>query len=313
MKNQRKIPQIVKQIQNHKFPEFNWGNEKHISYSQFSMFEGCNHRWALQYKDGHKKFTSSISTVFGTAIHETLQHYLTIMFEKSSVEADEIDLEEMLESKLGEIYRTEYKKNHNQHFSNPEDIREHYEDGIEIIRYIKKNRLKYFSKKDWYLIGCEIPLILNPIENYKTLFFKGFLDLVLYHEPTETIKIIDFKSSRSSWNDSQKRDKTKLSQLILYKQFFSDLYKVDKDKIQIEFVILKRKIWEKSEYQQSRLQSVVPTSGPTVTKKIINNLNNFIETCFEVNGEYKIKDHIANPGKACNYCPFKGNKNFCKY
>ena len=264
-----KNPSIVKKIQSKVFPEIDWSLTKHISYSQFSLFDSCNHRWSLQYKDGKKIYTSSISTVFGTAIHEVLQHYLTIMFELNGVEADEIDLEEMLENKLGEIYRKEYKKNNNSHFTTPDDLREHYEDGVEIIRYLRKNRHKYFSKKDWYLVGCEVPLIINLNKQYPNLLFKGFLDLVLYHEPTESFKIIDFKSSRTSWTDVQKRDKNKLNQLILYKELFSKLHNIDSKKINIEFVILKRKIWEKSEYPQSRIQSVIPNSGPNITKKTL--------------------------------------------
>jgi hypothetical protein len=45
-----------------------------------SIFRGCPHRWKLQYKDKIKRFTSSIHTVFGTAIHEVIQHYLDVMY-----------------------------------------------------------------------------------------------------------------------------------------------------------------------------------------------------------------------------------------
>ena len=41
-----------------------------------------------------------------------------------------------------------------------EELREFFEDGKEILRYIKKNRGGYFNKKGWYLVGCEVPLII---------------------------------------------------------------------------------------------------------------------------------------------------------
>ena len=71
-----------------------------------SIFRGCPHRWKLQYKDKIKKFTSSIHTVFGTAIHEVIQHYLDVMYDKSVAEADRIDLDEY----FNEVYIREYKK-----------------------------------------------------------------------------------------------------------------------------------------------------------------------------------------------------------
>ena len=134
----KKIPPIVKRIRNYTPESFNFGYQKHISYSQLSMFRSCPHKWALQYKDGHKTFSPSIHTVFGTAFHETLQHYLTVMYEKSGAAADRENINELLEDNLREEYSTQYKKNNNLHFSNGEEIREFYEDGIEILNFIKK-------------------------------------------------------------------------------------------------------------------------------------------------------------------------------
>ena len=134
----KKIPTIVKRIRNFNPEKINYGYQNHISYSQLSMFRSCPHKWALQYKDGHKTFTPSIHTVFGTAFHETLQHYLDVMYEKSGAAADRENIEELLEDKLREEYANQYKKNNSQHFSNGEEIREFYEDGVEILRFIKK-------------------------------------------------------------------------------------------------------------------------------------------------------------------------------
>ena len=143
----KKIPPIVKRIRNYTPEPLNFGYQKHISYSQLSIFRSCPHKWALQYKDGHKTFSPSIHTVFGTAFHETLQHYLTIMYDKSGAAADRENINELLEDNLREEYATQYKKNKNLHFSNGEEIREFYEDGVEILNFIKKKRSAYFSKK----------------------------------------------------------------------------------------------------------------------------------------------------------------------
>jgi hypothetical protein len=83
-----KIPNIIKEIRNNPPTEVNYAFQKNISYSQMSIFRGCPHRWKLQYKDKIKRFNSSIHTVFGTAIHETIQTYLGLMYNVSTVVAD---------------------------------------------------------------------------------------------------------------------------------------------------------------------------------------------------------------------------------
>ena len=122
----KKKPSILKEIREKQLPEINFAYQKAISYSQLSMFNECPKKWSLQYREGHKQFTSSIHTVFGTALHEVLQHYLTVIYEKSFTEADKINTSEMLEETLREEYTKQYKANNKQHFSSPEELREFY-------------------------------------------------------------------------------------------------------------------------------------------------------------------------------------------
>jgi len=136
---------------------------KTISYSQMSMFRSCPKKWSLQYKEGNYISEPSIHAVFGTALHETLQHYLTVFYEVSGAEADRIDIEAYLQDRLGEVYRKEYEANKKVHFSDPIELREFYEDGLEILKFFKKKKSGYFSKKNWHLVGCEVPINLAKI------------------------------------------------------------------------------------------------------------------------------------------------------
>ena len=79
-----------------------------VSFSQYQMWKDCPHRWKLQYKDGINLFSSTIHTCFGTAIHETLQHYLTTMFEINGAQADELDIEEYFKEKFGDKISIDY-------------------------------------------------------------------------------------------------------------------------------------------------------------------------------------------------------------
>ena len=69
-----KTPAIVKEIQQTPKREVNYAFQKNISYSQYSMWKKCPKQWALQYRDGHKKYTPSVHTVFGKALHEALKY-----------------------------------------------------------------------------------------------------------------------------------------------------------------------------------------------------------------------------------------------
>ena len=301
--SKKKIPSILKEIREKPLPEINFAFQKAISYSQLSMFSECPKKWSLQYREGHKQFTSSIHTVFGTALHEVLEHYLTVMYEKSYVEADKINTSEMLEEKLREEYAKQYKSNNKQHFSSPEELREFYEDGVEIIREFAKRKKKYFSKRGWHLVGCEIPIKVTP-HNYKpNLLLQGFLDVVLYHEPTQTFKIIDIKTSRSGWNQKTKSDENKQFQLVLYKKYFSELYNVPLEKISVEFFIVKRKLYKSEDFVIRRIQTYTPPSGKVKMNRVQKAVNNFINNAFNSDG-FKEVDHQPTPHKNCNWCPF---------
>ena len=309
MKN--KLPSIVKQIRDFKPEEINYGYQKNISFSQLSMFTQCAHRWSLQYKDGHKMFTSTIHTVFGTSLHEVIQHYLDVMYDESGVAADRLDLVEMFEDALRAEYKVQYKKNSNQHFSSSEELNEFYEDGLKIIDYFKKKKGRYFSKKGWYLVGCEIPISVVPDKHKPNVIYQGFLDVVMYHEPTNTFKIIDIKTSTKGWNDYAKKDELKQFQLVLYKKYFAEQFNIPLDSISVEFFIVKRKIYEDSEYPIPRIQIFEPASGKNKTNKASRAVDSFLNEAFDKNGMRDIK-HPTNPSKwNCVFCPFKEEQQLC--
>tara|TARA_B100000780_G_C21064405_1_gene427975 strand:+ start:225 stop:1199 length:975 start_codon:yes stop_codon:yes gene_type:complete len=315
----RKVPNIVKEIKNNPPPGINFAFQKNISYSQMSIFRGCPHRWKLQYKDKIKRFTSSIHTVFGTAMHEVIQHYLDVMFENSAAYADRsINMEEKFqESFIGE-YNKQYKTNKNSHFSDATEMREFFEDGIAILEWFKKKRSRYFKKKGTYLVGCEVPIIIAPNKMYNNVLYMGYLDVVTYHEATETFKIIDIKTSTKGWNDYNKKDENKQFQLLLYKQYFSEQYGIPLDKIEIEFFILKRKVLDMddeklmSPYQAYRVQQFTPPSGKIKLGRARNAIEDFIHECFNSSGDIKDVIYPKTPSKwTCNFCPYKEEKELC--
>ena len=314
----KRIPKIIKEILKSKPDGINYAFQKGISYSQMSIFNGCPHRWKLQYKDKIKAFSSSIHTVFGTAIHESIQKYLDVMYSSSGAEADRLDLQTLFQENFVEEYKKQYKANNSQHFSTAEEMREFFEDGVEILEWFKKKKGRYFSRKGWYLVGCELPIVIQPNKMYNNVLYNGFLDVVLYHEPTNTFKIVDIKTSTRGWKDKEKKDENKQNQLILYKHFFSEQYNIPIDSISVEFFIVKRKVldWDDenilSPHQAYRVQTFVPSSGKIKITKAKEVLNSFIKKCFSTNGEILESDYPKVVNKwNCNFCPFKTDRENC--
>jgi hypothetical protein len=215
--------------------------------------------------------------VFGKAFHETVQEWLTTLYEVSGVAADAMDLEDNLYEGLIFHYSDEKKNNDGEHFLTAKDLQEFYEDGCTILKYLKKNRAAYFGRQGWHLVGVEIPLMIEPKESHPGVLFKGFIDLVLYHEPSDEFHIFDIKTSTRGWGDKEKKDEMKQSQLILYKNFFNKQFGIDPEKIHIKFFIVKRKIWEQAEFAQKRIQQWIPPSGPIKTKKALAVVDDFIK------------------------------------
>jgi len=301
----------------HKLVKFNikepQKGDRKISYSQYAMYDKCPKQWELAYVRNLRQFSQSIHTLFGTAFHETLQHYLTVMYEKTAKAADEIDLPEMLKDRMRDLYQHAVEEM-GEHFSNKFELTEFYEDGVAILNYIKRHRGKYFSAKHEELIGIELP-IYHPANEDKGIFMLGYLDIVLRDKRTDEIIIIDIKTSTMGWNKYQKADKLKLSQLVLYKEYFAKQYGWNVEKIKVKFMIVKRKLIEGAMFPQKRVQEVIPASGKPTRNKLLKSIDGWIDNCFDSNGDYNAeKDYVAFAGKNkknCKYCDFADRDDLC--
>ena len=286
-----------------------------ISYSQWSMYEQCPKKWKLSYIDGLAPFQSSIDTCFGTAFHETMQHYLTVMYTGSVKRADALDFRSILTNKMREEYARNVNDNNGEHFSNPLQMAEYLEDGVAILEWFKKRRKQYFSTKDYELIGIELELCTQSSEKNPSVYWYGFIDLVIRHIPTNTIHVYDIKTSRAGWNKYQKSDALKSAQLVAYKNYFSNQFGVPRENIVVEFFIVKRKLVEESMFPQKRIQLLKPSAGTVTQRKVQKQIDEFVESSFDLEGNKNTeRDYLAVSGKGdknCKYCPFKTDYENC--
>ena len=79
-------------------------NMNKISYSQYSMWAQCPHRWKLNYIDKLSSFTDNIHTLFGTSMQEVIQFWVKTIYEVSAKSANELDLNTMLLAKMKKLY-----------------------------------------------------------------------------------------------------------------------------------------------------------------------------------------------------------------
>jgi len=283
---------------------------KYVSYSQYSQYTQCPRQWYLNYGLGLRENKPSVNLTFGTAFHETLQNYLDVMYTKSVKEADEIDLGAYFKNKFSTLYAATFLSN-KEHYSNPEEMQEFYDDAVAILEYFKKNRRKYFSSKGTELVGIEFS-IYTPAYDGAKVNIKGAIDLILYDKETDKYTIYDIKTSTRGWGDKEKKDQIKLNQILLYKRYFSQLKNIPEDKIDVMFFIVRRKVYENSEFPIPRISEFKPANGKRKVQQAVESFTNFINEVYGGEGEVnKDKEYPCNPSKLCAYCPFDNKPDLC--
>lgn len=300
----KKLPKLVKEVWESKIKQSPKAN-KHISYSQLSSFANCQKQWYLTYVKRLAPYQASIHAVFGTAMHETIQSWLETLYHDKVKTANEMDLNALLYDNMIKAYKSQKAQNGHEHFSTQEELNLFYIDGKHILNFLKKKRGGYFGTKGVYLAGIETLLYqeLRP-----GVMFKGLIDLVFYDERIDEWTIMDIKTSTSGWNKFAKDDDKRKSQILLYKEFFSRQFNIPKEKINVEYFILKRKVPKDAEFASMtrRVQEFKPADGPRKMKQAVGLMENFVKEAVDMDGEYIDKDYPTNPSKsACMFCAIK--------
>lgn len=284
-----------------------------VSYSQYTTWANCPESWRLKYVEGHKIDDSSIHTIFGTAMHEVIQEWLDTLFNKSETFANGIDLDDNLKTKFHGLFKEAVKEVDGQKVfpCDRPTLEEFYHQGTQILSYVQSNQKKLFPNQNVTLVGIEYPI---DVEVRPGVQYVGFVDIITKNEKTGLITLYDLKTSRAGWTQSQKSDKTKVSQLLLYKKFISEHFNVPLESVRVEYIILKRTISENSPYPIPRVSSFEPPHGKPSINRAWTDFENFLTECFDEAGVHqtsKIK-HKASKS-ACRYCVFRERKDLCKY
>jgi len=239
-------------------------------------------------------------------MHETLQEYLSRCLRISKSQADKgMDTKAFLKEKMREIFLKESNEGKDP-ICSKEELVEFLEDGNLILDYFQKSKNfnNFFSLKYDELVAIEQPINTKIREHIN---FLGFIDLVVRSTFDGKYRIIDFKTSTSGWSKYQKKDPTKNAQILLYKKFYSEMLGVSMDMIDVEFIILKRKVSENTDYVIPRISRHVPANGKPSINKAWNEFNAFVDNVFNPDGSYRTDvDFFKKPSKLCGWCEFYG-------
>jgi PD-(D/E)XK nuclease superfamily len=297
--NTKEIPVVPTEtpVVEHNTPEV--PKKKRVSFSQYSMWYKCPQSWYLNYAKGMRKTDLNLNIFFGTAMHVALQTFLETLYTKGVVEADSLDLYNIFKNKFKEEVDKEKFEYTDEEFVS------YVMDGNNILNTFLSTsaRLKYFPNNKYEFIGVEVPLDMDILNNVS---FIAYVDLILKDKTTGKYKIYDFKTSTNGWNNYVKEDESKYSQILLYKAFYSKKFNVPLSEIDVEFFIVKRKLYEGVSFPQSRIQTFTPTNTKNAINESIRGFTQFVKECFTENGEYNLNAKYPKiPGKGkknCKYC-----------
>lgn len=304
----KKLPQTVRQVEKNQLEDIK--GKTRVSFSELSTYTTCPRQWELRYLRKKVEFKPTIHLVFGTAVHETIQHWLDVMFKETVKKANTIDLHKHLYKTLFEEYKKRMEKEKD-HFSTPEELYQFYIEGCHILDFLKKKRGEFFSRRSMHLAGIETRL---QQEIRPGVYFKGFIDLVFYNKIADSWTILDIKTSTSGWNSYAKKDFTKKAQLLLYKKFFSQQFDIPIEKIDVEFFIVKRQVPKDAEFavMQRRVQEFKVPSGKINVGRATKILDSFLDEVYKNSDTPEDKKYPAKPSKwNCRFCDLR-NSELCK-
>lgn len=279
--------------------------KKHISFSEFDLFNKCGHKHLIFKHLALDSEPPSIHLAFGDAIHASI--------------------EKTLEDTLGtesrvNFFKTRFKKNMDETMLGQPGYAEldaFMEQGCNILSIIDFVKLL----NEYEVVSVEEPLYQKVYGNFH---FKGFIDLVLKSKSTGRYLILDWKTSTTAWILKYKlSDHVFMMQMKLYKYFWARKNDVDLTKIDVKYMVLNRLADRKDPSKGfGEIQEVVMTSAQSEVRDALELMAKTIRA-IHIDKRFKkakfILDPKGNPKlndammpifneKACMFCKYKGGK-----
>jgi len=266
----------------------------HISYSEWGGWLECPYKWFRDHLEGRRSEVFSIYMEFGKSVHWALETFK----DPDVKDPNKWSTVDKICTEFEEQFRKNYKKvrdKDKREFSD-KDIDDFVLAGIKIIRNIDSCSELANAK----VLFVEYPLMIKIDRTDDVdMKFKGYIDIVIRSidkRGKQIVWIVDYKTCSWGWNQNKRRDEHLMSQLRLYKHFFSKEFNLDPKQVRCAFILLKRIC------KTDDITEWAPVSaGPKTTMRAVKKLNESI-TGMQTGNYEKNRNACINPfGDKCAY------------
>ena len=250
-------------------------NVPHISFSELKNWDRCPFYHKLTYIDRIKLFKGNEHTAFGSAVHSV---------------CEKLVLEENLN--FSEYFKHAFSQNIKELADkevelNPDLITSMEQQGLGLIGHIKPGLEEYF--KSYEVMSVEENLSQHIKEFVEEEYnFKGYIDLVLKTQDGRC-HIVDWKTCSWGWDARRKSEVMSIYQLIFYKHYYCDKYKIDPSNVDVHFGLLKRTA-KKNKIELFKVTSAEKRTGNAINflKKALYNINkkNYVKNKLACHGPF---------------------------
>ena len=265
-----------------------------ISFSEYSTFQECPHKWFLNYMLKIPSDTNE-ELIFGSSVHDTIETILTnknLMRLANDPGVIESIFKDNLKKQIMEINDISILKKMQEGWVAPTFTKQA---KALIIELNIRNRFK-----DYEVVDVEIKMDGMPIieRDDVIITYKGFIDMVLRHKTTGRYLIIDWKTSRKPWKIQDKElNEGFYTQLKLYKHFYSLKKEIPIDMIDLAFYNLPR---DDAKFQKQYDKVIT-------TEEIAEFMVSFQKNCLKVydfNHFHLSKARFTTKKNFCFRCPY---------
>lgn len=256
----------------------------HVSFSEKNDWEACSYRHLLKYVKKIDLSKPGPLMDFGTGVHAACEDYLRTRVMKPEIA--EAAIRKTWE-KNKDLKVTDKNGKERPLYDNVEQyVKETQEILADVPAWVEE------TFPGWEFIDAE-HYLYEPIEG-KPHAFKGFIDgIIRCKGPRDKMLIwlIDWKTTSWGWKSEKKSDPKVISQLVLYKNFWSIKTGTDPKDVRCGFVLLKR-----AGKPGKHCELVTASVGDVTVGKSLKVINNMVTS---------IKRGIAIKNRAnCMFCDY---------
>lgn len=259
----------------------------YISYSAWKDWVFCPHKYKLTRVDKVKLFQGNEFSVFGTAVHDTIEQKLLLEKKRSDLgslkdDSEELDCDRYFLKRFDE----ELEKLKPAVQIDEQLVADMKQQAAGLVELVIPQLKAVIGEYTVFAAEEEIRCAIDGNLNFD---FYGFIDSV-FKTPDGKYHIIDWKTCSWGWDIEKKTEKETTYQLTYYKHFFCQKFKIDPSLVETYFGLLKRTA------KKDRVEIFRVSSG---TKKVSNALK-ILDTCVKnvEKGKF-IKNKLS-----CTKCEF---------